>query len=200
MHPEAPVVVMTTEVLRNMLLAGSELLGGLQAVVLDEVHYLQDPYRGAVWEEVLVLSPPEVSFICLSATVNNATELGDWLRSIRGPTDVVVERHRPITLRHHFAVHRRDDDQTMLLPLLSDGRADAEGLRVDQAVRRASRARPPQWRGGRGAGGPRLPFRSPRRTELIDTLDDVELLPAIVFIFSRAGDDGSVSACVTACG
>jgi superfamily II RNA helicase len=193
---EAPVVVMTTEVLRNMLLAGSDLLEGLQTVILDEVHYLQDPYRGAVWEEVLVLSPPEVSFVCLSATVNNATELGDWLRSIRGPTDVVVERHRPITLRHHFAVHRRDDDQTVLLPLLTDGRADAEGLRVDQAVRRASRTRPPQWRGSRGPGAPRLPFRSPRRTELIETLDDSELLPAIVFIFSRAACDDAVRQCL----
>ncbi|HEX3947175.1 MAG TPA: DEAD/DEAH box helicase, partial [Acidimicrobiales bacterium] len=108
-RPDAPVVVMTTEVLRNMLLAGSDLLAGLQTVVLDEVHYLQDPYRGAVWEEVLVLCPPEVVFVCLSATVNNALELGGWLRSVRGPTEVVVERHRPITLRHHVAVHRRED-------------------------------------------------------------------------------------------
>ncbi len=84
MRPGAPVVVMTTEVLRNMLLAGSDLLAGLRTVVLDEVHYLQDPYRGGVWEEVLVLSPPEVAFVCLSATVANASELGEWLRSVRG--------------------------------------------------------------------------------------------------------------------
>ncbi len=195
-NPEAPVVVMTTEVLRNMLLAGSDLLAGLRTVVLDEVHYLQDPYRGAVWEEVLVLCPPEVVFVCLSATVNNAGELGAWLRSVRGPTDVVVERRRPITLRHHFAVHRREDDQTLLLPLLSEGRTDNEALRVDQAVRRATRTRVPQWRGGRGPSGPRLPFRSPRRTELIDVLDDAVLLPAIVFIFSRAACDDAVRQCL----
>jgi superfamily II RNA helicase len=195
-RPEAPVVVMTTEVLRNMLLAGSDLLADLQTVVLDEVHYLQDPYRGAVWEEVLVLSPPEVRFICLSATVNNATELGDWLRSVRGATEVVVEQHRPITLRHHFAVHRRDDDLTVLLPLLNGRRADAECLRVDQAVRRATATRPPQWRGGRGPGGPRLPYRSPRRTELLVELDEAELLPAIVFIFSRAACDDAVRQCL----
>ena len=75
-RPEAPVVVMTTEVLRNMLLAGSDLLGDLHTVILDEVHFIQDPYRGGVWEEVLVLSPPEIRFVCLSATVNNAKELG----------------------------------------------------------------------------------------------------------------------------
>ena len=111
LQPRAPVVVMTTEVLRNMLLAGSDLLDGLHTVVLDEVHFLQDPYRGGVWEEVLVLAPAEVRFVCLSATVNNANELGGWLRSVRGDTAVIVERHRPIVLRHHFAVHRREDDE-----------------------------------------------------------------------------------------
>ena len=190
-RPDAPVVVMTTEVLRNMLLAGSPLLAGLRTVVLDEVHYLQDPYRGGVWEEVLVLSPPEVGFVCLSATVANAGELGDWLRSVRGSTDVVVDRRRPVTLRHHFVVHRRDQDTTELIPLLEDGRAGEEGLRLDQAVRRASQGRQPShWRGGRG--GPRLPLRTPRRSELIELLDEQEMLPAIVFIFSRAGCDEAV--------
>ncbi len=124
-RPGAPIVVMTTEVLRNMLLAGADLLHRLETVVLDEVHYLQDPYRGGVWEEVLVLSAPSVTFVCLSATVANANELGAWLRSIRGPTEVVVEGRRPITLRHHFAVHHRSDPGPVLAPLLSH-RAVAE--------------------------------------------------------------------------
>jgi superfamily II RNA helicase len=196
-RPDAPVVVMTTEVLRNMLLAGSDLLEGLRTVVLDEVHYLQDPYRGGVWEEVLVLCPPEVSFVCLSATVANATELGAWLRSVRGPTDVVVERRRPVLLRHHFALHRRaahpgDGGVTELIPLLADGRAGGEGLRVDQAVRRAAQTPGQRWRGGRL----RLPFRGPRRTEIIETLEDEDLLPAIVFIFSRAACDDAVRQCL----
>src|SRR6516225_10214226 len=144
LRPRAPVVVMTTEVLRNMLLAGSDLLEGLHTVVLDEVHFLQDPYRGGVWEEVLVMSPPEVRFVCLSATVNNAGELGGWLRSVRGDTAVIVERERPITLRHHFAVHRREDEEHLMLPLLLEsGRPGGEGLRIDQTVRRA-------LQGGRG--------------------------------------------------
>jgi ATP-dependent RNA helicase HelY len=189
-RPDAPVVVMTTEVLRNMLLAGSDLLAGLHTVILDEVHFIQDPYRGGVWEEVLVLAPPNIRFICLSATVNNATELGGWLRSVRGATDVIVERHRPIVLRHHFAVHRREDDQTLLLPLLVEGRAGSEGQRVDQTVRRAFQGRHAQWQ-PRGKG-PRLPFRAPRRTELIYALDAEEMLPAIVFIFSRAACDDAV--------
>ena len=116
LRPRAPVVVMTTEVLRNMLLAGSDLLESLHTVVLDEVHFIQDPYRGGVWEEVLVLCPAEVRFVCLSATVNNADELGGWLRSVRGDTSVIVERQRPIVLRHHFAVHRREDERDAAVP------------------------------------------------------------------------------------
>jgi ATP-dependent RNA helicase HelY len=189
--PEAPVVVMTTEVLRNMLLAGSDLLTGLHTVILDEVHFIQDPYRGGVWEEVLVLSPPHIRFVCLSATVNNANELGGWLRSVRGETDVIVERHRPILLLHHFAAHRREDAETVLVPLLTErGEASKEGQRIDVAVRRAMSSRPPQWQ-HRGRG-PRLPYRSPQRTELIDELDHLEMLPAIVFIFSRAACDDAV--------
>jgi superfamily II RNA helicase len=189
-RPDAPVVVMTTEVLRNMLLAHSDLLAGLHTVVLDEVHFIQDPYRGGVWEEVLVLSPPEIRFVCLSATVNNASELGGWLRSVRGATDVIVERHRPITLRHHFAAHRREDEATLLMPLLSGGKPGVEGLKLDQAIRRAMQGRPTTWQ-PRGRG-PRLPYRAPLRTELITALNGEEMLPAIVFIFSRAACDDAV--------
>jgi ATP-dependent RNA helicase HelY len=190
-RPEAPVVVMTTEVLRNMLLAGSDLLAGLHTVVLDEVHFIQDPYRGGVWEEVLVLAPPEIRFVCLSATVSNAGELGAWLHSVRGATDVIVERHRPIVLRHHFAVHRREGEETLLLPLLLDnGKPGSEGQRIDQSVRRALQGRPAGWQ-PRGRG-PRLPYRTPLRTELIAELGAEEMLPAIVFIFSRAACDDAV--------
>ncbi len=189
LRPRAPVVVMTTEVLRNMLLAGSDLLEGLHTVVLDEVHFIQDPYRGGVWEEVLVLSPPQVRFVCLSATVNNAQELGGWLRSVRGDTAVVVERHRPIDLCHHFAVHRREDEATLLMPLLEpNGKPAGEGLRVDQACRRALQVRPGRWNGR----GPRLPYRAPRRTEMVEELGARDMLPAIVFIFSRAACDDAV--------
>ncbi|HEY1443349.1 MAG TPA: DEAD/DEAH box helicase [Acidimicrobiales bacterium] len=191
-RPRAPAVVMTTEVLRNMLLAGSDLLEGLHTVVLDEVHFIQDPYRGGVWEEVLVMAPPEIRFVCLSATVNNAGELGGWLRSVRGDTAVIVERERPIVLRHHFAVHRREDEEHLMLPLLLDnGRPGGEGLRIDQVVRRAQQ-------GGRGAHwqargrGPRLPYRAPQRTEMVEELRHLDMLPAIVFIFSRAACDDAV--------
>jgi superfamily II RNA helicase len=193
----APIVVMTTEVLRNMLLAGSDLLYRLETVILDEVHYLQDPYRGGVWEEVLVLSAPTVTFVCLSATVSNANELGAWLRSVRGPTEVVVEERRPITLRHHFAVHHRSDPGPVLAPLLAQAATSDEALRVDQAVRRAGQTRMPSSMGPAGRRPTmRLPVRSPRRLEMVELLEDEELLPAIVFIFSRAACDDAVRQCV----
>ncbi len=195
-RPRAPIVVMTTEVLRNMLLAGAELLDQLGTVILDEVHYLQDPYRGGVWEEVLVLCQPSVVFVCLSATVSNANELGAWLRSVRGPVEVVVEERRPITLRHHFAVHRREGDETHLGPLLAHGAASDEALRIDQAVRRAGRTRVAPTPGGGRKPQMRLPVRAPRRLEVVELLEDAELLPTIVFIFSRAACDDAVRQCL----
>src|SRR2546430_6262023 len=105
-NSEAPVVVMTTEVLRNMLYENSPTLDGLEVVVMDEVHYLQDPYRGAVWEEILIHLPLTVSVVCLSATVSNAEEFGDWIGALRGPTRVVIEERRPVPLENLYLVGR----------------------------------------------------------------------------------------------
>ena len=135
----APIVVMTTEVLRNMLFARSSVLDGLAVVVLDEVHYLQDPYRGSVWEEVLVLTPPGVSFVSLSATVSNATDFGAWLTSVRGTTRVIVETHRPVTLHHHYVLAERGRDDLTVLPLLRDG----QGQPRRGGPRRPAPAQPP---------------------------------------------------------
>ncbi|MFW5899554.1 MAG: DEAD/DEAH box helicase, partial [Jiangellaceae bacterium] len=116
-NSEAPVVVMTTEVLRNMLYAGSPTLLGLSYVVLDEVHYLADRYRGAVWEEVVINLPESVSVVSLSATVSNAEEFGAWLQTVRGETDVVVEETRPVPLWQHVMVGPR-----LLDLFVADGR------------------------------------------------------------------------------
>src|SRR6478735_8051426 len=104
---EAPIVVMTTEVLRNMLDAGSVTLGGLGYVVMDEVHYLADRSRGAVWEEVIIHLPESVSVISLSATVSNAEEFGEWLETVRGDTDIIVEERRPVPLFQHVMAGQR---------------------------------------------------------------------------------------------
>jgi len=185
---DAAVVVMTTEVLRNMLFARSPQLAGLGLVVLDEVHYLQDPYRGSVWEEVIILTPPEVVFVCLSATVSNADEFGAWLRTVRGPTEVVVEQHRPVELRNHVAIAEKGTRRVELVPLLHDGVAHPKALALDQRMARLAR-RPGGVRHSR--------LTSPRRSELITALDDLHMLPAIVFIFSRAACDDAVSQCLS---
>src|SRR3954451_17910646 len=104
---EAPVVVMTTEVLRNMLYAGSRTLTGLGFVVMDEVHYLADRMRGAVWEEVIIHLPESVALASLSATVSNAEEFGEWLGTVRGETTTIVEERRPVPLYQHVIVGRR---------------------------------------------------------------------------------------------
>src|SRR3954451_14234423 len=104
---EAPIVVMTTEVLRNMLYAGSRTLTGLGFVVMDEVHYLADRMRGAVWEEGIIHLPESVAVASLSATVSNAEEFGEWLGTVRGETTTIVEEHRPVPLYQHVVVGRR---------------------------------------------------------------------------------------------
>lgn len=187
-QPDAPVVVMTTEVLRNMIYARSHLLGGLRYVVLDEVHYLQDAYRGPAWEEVIIHLPASVDLVCLSATVSNADELTDWLRTVRGPTTSVVEHERPVELVNLFLVEDRTAGRLQLLPTLVDGRPNREGERFDRNP--ASRA------GGRGR--PRRRYSTPSRVDVVELLAERDLLPAIAFIFSRAGCDEAVTSCVGA--
>src|SRR5687768_13843352 len=136
---EAPVVVMTTEVLRNMLYAGSRTLLGLGFVVMDEVHYLADRARGAVWEEVIIHLPESVALVSLSATVSNAEEFGDWLQTVRGDTTTIVEERRPVPLYQHVMVGKR------LLDLFASSDIDAaagfvkEGAPVNDELMRIAR-------------------------------------------------------------
>jgi ATP-dependent RNA helicase HelY len=187
---DAPVVVMTTEVLRNMLYAGSPALKDLGYVVLDEVHYLADRSRGAVWEEVIIHLPESVRVVALSATVSNAEEFGDWLAQVRGGTEVIVDEHRPVPLWQHMLAGRR----------LYDLFTDDEHHEVNpELVRLAHREaiRQPSSRPGRGGHRPRR-ITVPYRPETIDRLDAAGLLPAITFIFSRAGCDAAVQQCLAA--
>jgi ATP-dependent RNA helicase HelY len=197
-NPDAPVVVMTTEVLRNMIYAGSQALGGLRFVILDEVHYLQDTYRGSVWEEVIVHLPRVTRLVCLSATVSNATEVGEWLTAVRGPTTVVVETRRPVELVNLFMVADRSSDQLHVIPTLVDDRPNPEGHRFTAFDHRRPRFDGDHYSGRRDRGRPRQPFTTPWRVDVIERLAADDLLPAIYFIFSRAGCDDAVRFCVNA--
>ncbi len=149
---DAPTVVMTTEVLRNMIYARSSALDDLGLVVLDEVHFLQDTYRGPVWEEVIVHLPPHVRLVCLSATVSNATELAAWIQTVRGPTTPVVELRRPVRLHDNYLVGDRTNDRLHLLPTFVGSRPNPDAARLD-AVRRAPRVAPPPPGAGQWASG-----------------------------------------------
>ena len=190
---EAPVVVMTTEVLRNMLYAGSATLAGLGYVVLDEVHYLADRFRGAVWEEVIIHLPGSVQVVALSATVSNAEEFGEWLDQVRGGTTVIVDEHRPVPLWQHMLAGSRLYD--LFTESGGEDRVNPELIRIAQRDEWAARKAPS--RPGRGGRRPRR-FGVPRRPEVIERLDRAGLLPAITFIFSRAGCDAAAAQCVAA--
>jgi ATP-dependent RNA helicase HelY len=183
---EAPVVVMTTEVLRNMLYAGSGTLGDLAYVVMDEVHYLADRFRGAVWEEVIIHLPDSVTLAALSATVSNAEEFGAWIETVRGRTAVIVSEVRPVPLWQQVMVGRQlfdlfaDDHHHTVNPELQ------RFARDEERVRRMRDHRPK--RGQRRGRPPSVPSRR----DVVEALAQREMLPAIYFIFSRAGCDGAV--------
>ena len=188
----ARVVVMTTEVLRNMLYADSPLLRDLAFVVMDEVHYLADRFRGPVWEEVIIHLPREVRMVSLSATVSNAEEFGDWLQAVRGDTDIVVSERRPVPLQQHVLVKGK------LADLFDGAQSPDAPPRVNPELARLAIA------GGRGPGTYRGPYpgRHQRkgevirdrvsRPEVVRLLEDRHLLPAIFFVFSRNGCDQAV--------
>ena len=218
---DARIVVMTTEVLRNMLYADSAALRDLRFVIMDEVHYLADRFRGAVWEEVIIHLPAHVRLVSLSATVSNAEEFGDWLGTVRGDTEVIVSEIRPVPLEQHVLV--RGD----LLPLFDD-RAGVATAQVNQELMRIRSVKGPtfennrraqQYRSGdrgeraryAGGGGYEGTHKRPNRggkrpvrpsnvhrierldrPDVVELLDRVTLLPAIFFIFSRVGCDAAV--------
>jgi ATP-dependent RNA helicase HelY len=197
----APVVVMTTEVLRNMLYADSDALEGLSYVVMDEVHFLADRMRGAVWEEVILHLPEEVRLVSLSATVSNAEEFGGWIQTVRGDTTVVVDEQRPVPLWQHMMVGKRLFD---LFDYSSAGGPDdaGRGSLVNPELsrhitnrREADRLLDAGPRGHGRSSRPRL-YRTPSRYDVVSVLDHSALLPAIVFVFSRAGCDAAVAQCL----
>ncbi|MDP9116708.1 MAG: DEAD/DEAH box helicase [Actinomycetota bacterium] len=205
-NADAPIVVMTTEVLRNMLYVGSSALTGLGYVVMDEVHYLGDRFRGAVWEEVIIHLPASVRLVSLSATVSNAEEFGDWLISVRGETRVIVHEQRPVPLWQHMLVGTRMFDLfdgSAPRARSADSTAVADPSALNPELRRyiGERMRyldPGSGAYRRGGGRQSRGWRPTPRPDVIARLDGEGLLPAITFIFSRAGCDAAVSQCVHA--
>ena len=184
-NSDADILVMTTEVLRNMLYTNSAALLNLGFVVMDEVHYLADKFRGAVWEEVLIHLMESVQVISLSATVSNAEEFGEWLQAVRGETEVIVSENRPVPLYQHVLIGNR------LMDLFNDDGSVNQALFKSEreALRRI---RTPRHR-GRIDDENRL-----NRAEVIEKLQFNQMLPVITFIFSRQGCDSAVKQCLAA--
>ena len=177
----ADVVVMTTEVLRNMIYAGSTALDNLHTVILDEVHFLGDRSRGQVWEEVVIHAPSRLRLVCLSATIANAREFTDWIAERRGPTSLIQEGHRPVPLTPMYGMKDKwSEGRVTLTPLLKDERPNRQ-IQQQLAQRSAK---------SKQSGIKRTPpkrFVTPRRAETLDVMASLEMLPAIYFVFSRGG-------------
>ena len=183
-NSEAQIVVMTTEILRNMIYANSTTIDELKYVVMDEVHYLADKFRGAVWEEILIHLSEAVQIISLSATVSNAEEFGEWLQTVRGDTEVIVSEIRPVPLYQHVLFGNR------LLDLFGDDqKLNPELTRLERDSYRQVRG---NWKNK--SKGPKPLSRS----EIVEKLERESLLPAITFIFSRNNCDAAVRQCLTA--
>ncbi len=181
-HPEAPLIIMTTEILRNMIYEQSETLSDLRYVILDECHYLTDPFRGAVWEEIIILLPPDVKLVALSATVANPEDFGGWMNDLRGDMTIVQSERRPVPLRHYYFI------DGLVVNLFSDSAPRT----VSDAERAASRKTR-----GEGSRAESRASRSliPKRSQVAYRLFRSKMLPAIYFIFSRAGCDAAVMHC-----
>lgn len=195
-NSEAPIVIMTTEVLRNMIYSASSTLTDLRYVVMDEVHYLADRFRGAVWEEILIHLPESIQVAALSATVSNAEEFGDWLQTVRGEMKVIVSETRPVPLYQHVLFGNR------LLDLFSSNtKVNPEILRLEKESLRSVRTKygnnsgKKNWR---DSSQITPTIKALGRAEVIEKLDREGLLPAITFIFSRAQCDSAVKQCLAA--
>ncbi len=201
---DAPIVVMTTEVLRNMIYGRSRTLDDLGLVVLDEVHFLQDTFRGPVWEEVMIHLPHHVRLVCLSATVSNVAELAEWISTVRGSTEAITELRRPVELANQYLAKDRTEGRLHLLPTFVGGAVNRDAVRLDEsAIRHAPRSSAGQSRKeanrtGNAKGAHRRKLVPPGRVETLELLDDRQMLPAIFFIFSRNQCDEAAKSCVDA--
>ena len=181
-NPHAPIVVMTTEILRNMFY--SRTLEEVAYVVLDECHYLGDEGRGTVWEEIIITCPKTVQIVALSATVSNIAEIAGWIGETHRPIASVVHPVRPVPLTYFVA-----DPRAQIRTL------DRDAVRriLEGEVGEGARLRPGAPRWGRGRAPERLHRRRPPwPSRVIPPLERRGWLPAIYFIFSRSGCEAAL--------
>ncbi|MBR9702956.1 DEAD/DEAH box helicase, partial [Candidatus Woesearchaeota archaeon] len=135
-NPTAPILVMTTEIYRNMLLSKDQLVNDVSYVIFDEIHYMNDPERGTVWEESVIFSPKHIRFLCLSATIPNADEFARWIQTIKEHTVAVVHHaERAVPLTHmvfeeqHGLMTAKDLKELTDIPDINKARGGRRGRR-----------------------------------------------------------------------
>ncbi len=182
------IMVMTTEVLRNMLLQTPSELWDVGCIIFDEIHYLADPERGTTWEELIIMCPHYIQLVCLSATVSNAPEVADWISRTHRPIHLVTHLKRAVPLSLYYFL-----DGKLNLVINSKGQQV-----VDFNV--GGETRKKQLRGNRRAPILEEERISRERTEptpreIVETLEKDDLLPAIFFQFSRRDCEAAAEVC-----
>jgi ATP-dependent RNA helicase HelY len=173
---DARIIVMTTEILRNMLLQSPWELDDVDCIIFDEIHYLADPDRGTTWEESIILCPDHVQLICLSATVTNADEIAGWIGRTHRPIRLVTHNERPVPLALYYF-----HDESLSMVVDHTGRTVQDFSKIGGELRR----QPGRPQRGRNAGRPARAMDEPQPREIVDALSAANLLPAIYFLFSR---------------
>ncbi|CAN5752025.1 hypothetical protein BH23CHL2_BH23CHL2_02280 [soil metagenome] len=173
--PEAPILVMTTEVLRNMLLQTLWEIETVDCVIFDEVHYIADPERGTTWEEAIILCPEHVQLICLSATVSNADEIAGWISRTHRPIHLIMYQQRAIPLALYYYLDKK------LRPVI-----DHSGEVVGDFSKHGGEIRRQMRRGGISPETRRqAELEEPQPWEILQAMSTQRMLPAIYFLFSR---------------
>lgn len=177
-NSEGQVVVMTTEVLRNMLLQTPWELNAVDVIIFDEIHYLADPERGTTWEEAIILCPEHIQLVCLSATVSNAAEIAAWIGRTHRPVRLVIHHERAVPLALSYFL-----DGTLHLVLDHEGKQVASFPHVGGEIRR------------RGRHAHAAERAEPHPNDIVKALHAGDLLPAIYFLFSRRDCENYAELC-----
>ncbi len=175
-NEDAPILVMTTEIFHNMLVVRDlGRIASVSCLIFDEFHYLADRDRGRVWEEAVILCPKDIQVVCLSATMTNIDELASWIREVFGEVKVVVDKTRPVPLRYHY--YTLGELHPALRP---DGRPNRKLMELEMydSYRDVS---------ADDAGWERRRRRGPvtGAIEVVETLLEKDMTPALYFLFSR---------------
>ncbi len=186
---EGSILIMTTEVLRNMLLQSPAELWGVGCIVFDEIHYLADKERGTTWEESIIMCPPDVQLACLSATVSNAAEVADWISRTHRPVHLITHLQRAVPLNYYYYL---DGEPHLTINARGVQVADFPGVGGEVRLKQRSQG---GWTDADGDTRRARERPEPTPREIVDSLEQRDMLPAIFFLFSRRDCEAAAEVC-----